>query len=278
MPRDFVNRNVVRIVGMARSGNHAIINWILAQLPGRWLFLNCVEPKTNPFRTARPTDTGRCYETNDPDFDLAAEQRGRLSTKDHLLFSQEDTFLTPALGGPTTAIQDAAVGAARRRCDVFILRDPYNLFASRRRLGYQMITDETAVRIWKQHARVFLGERRYLRAPTICISYNAWVRRRAYREAIAGALGISFTDAGLDRVALCGGGSSFDGYRFQRFAKHMAVFDRWRHYTDDPAFWRLFDPEVMRLAEQIFGPTPDEAWQESAGKIVPAIAYAGRTQ
>jgi hypothetical protein len=29
------------MVAMSRSGSHAIINWILAQAPGRTCFLNC---------------------------------------------------------------------------------------------------------------------------------------------------------------------------------------------------------------------------------------------
>jgi hypothetical protein len=54
--QDFHNRNEWRAVGMSRSGNHAIIQWLLAQAKGRTCFLNCTEPKNNPF--ARPRCLG----------------------------------------------------------------------------------------------------------------------------------------------------------------------------------------------------------------------------
>lgn len=258
-----VNGTIIRIVGMARSGNHAIIDWILAQLPGRWCFLNCVEPVTNPFHTVRPIDRGDTgCQTNIPGFDLAGEQAGRLSPKETILFSQEDTFLKIALGSQATAIQESGIGAGARRIDVLILRDPYNLFASRRRLAHQYVTDQTAVRIWKQHARAYLGETPYVGPEAVRIRYNDWACDRRYRQRIAQALGLHFTDAGIDRVARCAGGSSFDGTRYEGRAPEMPVFDRWRRYSDDPAFRRLFDPQVAEFAERIFGPLPGRALVE----------------
>jgi hypothetical protein len=257
---DVVNGTIIRVVGMARSGNHAIIDWILAQLAGRWCFLNCVEPVTNPFHTARPIGEGdAAHRTNIAGFDLAAEQAGRLSAKDTILFSQEDTFLKIALADQAAAIQDAGIGAAARRIDVLIVRDPYNLFASRRRLAHQYVTDRTAVRIWKQHARAFLGESPHLGPEAVRIRYNDWASHRGCRRRIAQALGLHFTDAGIDRVARCAGGSSFDGTLYEGRATEMPVFDRWRRYADDPAFRGLFDCQLAEFAERIFGPLPGRA-------------------
>lgn len=267
------NGTVIRIVGMARSGNHAIINWILEQLAGCWCFLNCVEPSTNPFHTARPIAEGEPgFRTTIPGFDLAAERAGRLSSKDAIVFSQEDTFLKIALGPAAAAVQEAAVGSGRRRIDVLILRDPYNLFASRRRLSYQFVTDRTAVRIWKQHARAFLGESPFLVPDAVRIRYNDWVHDRGYRRHVADRLGLSFTDAGIDRVARSAGGSSFDGTRYEGRATEMAVFDRWRLYAGDPVFRALFDLQLAELAERIFGSLPGRAMVEPQRRDCPAGA------
>src|SRR3954452_23635037 len=94
--RSHVNETEIRVVGMSRSGNHAIINWILAQCRGRSCFLNCAEPGFNPFTSARPltpetTGRGASFE----DFEIEAERRGRFSRKDLLIHSYEDTFLGP---------------------------------------------------------------------------------------------------------------------------------------------------------------------------------------
>src|SRR4051812_21851371 len=89
-----VNQREFRVVGMSRSGNHAIVNWMLARASGRTCFLNCAEPGFNPFETCRPLgDDEPGYVSSYPGFDIAAERLGKLSQKDLLIHSYEDTFL-----------------------------------------------------------------------------------------------------------------------------------------------------------------------------------------
>ena len=267
------NHTLVRIVGMSRSGNHAIINWLLAQLPGRWCFLNCAEPKTNPFHSARPTEEGKCWRSNDPGFDLEAHQAGRLSPKDSLLVSHEDTFLKRAFGPDASERQRAWVGDFERRLDVLILRDPYNLFASRWRFGHQAFGDHIMMRMWKQHARAFLGHTRALSGPVLGVSYNTWASDEDYRAEIAGQLGLDFTDEGFSEIARCGGGSSFDGTRYDGRPDRMKLFERWQHYRDDRQFRALFDADTVDLARSIFGPPPQELFRRQtrhAGELAAA--------
>jgi hypothetical protein len=238
---------------MSRSGNHAIIDWILAQAPGRTCFLNCAEPGTNPFATLRPLGAdGVGHRASYAGFDLEAERAGSLSRKDLLVHSYEDVFLG-RFAAPRAAARHAVhVGASGRRIDVLILRDPRNLFASRLASGVSGVTPETAVRIWCQHAREFLGARRHLRDERVTIAYDEWVSSAAYRRAAAEALGLSFDDAATRTVARCAGGSSFDGTAFDGHAQDMAVLDRWRRYVGDPEHQRLLTPEVLALAGRVF--------------------------
>ena len=257
------NQRELRVIGVSRSGNHCIINWIMGQIDGRACFLNCAEGKTNPFRTARPLETGRPFRVNYPDFDLHAERRGAFSPKDWLLHSYEDSFLGYVCGEPFEANHDRFVGASARRFDVLVLRDPFNLFASRRRLW----ADErvaVVARVWRQHAREFLGVRRYLNQNRVLVNYNAWVTSRDYRRTLAERLRLTFSDAGVDAVARCGGGSSFDGVRFDGRARRMPVFERWRAFAADPRYRAIFDPETVDLTRRIFGEIPGtEQWLAS---------------
>jgi hypothetical protein len=261
---DFINQNECRIVGMARSGNHAIINWLLSQVQGRYCFLNCVEPKTNPFLSARPLGNGQPYQVNYAEFDLACEQQGHFSRKAYLLYSYEDCFLGMVDHERFHTQHDAFLGPSQRQFDILILRDPFNLFASRTQSGFydaaepprKLVTLKTAIRIWKQHAKTFLGDRRYLRRRRIPISYNRWTQDPAYRREIAETLGLAFTDAGFERVVNVGGGSSFDGTQFDRQADRMGVLDRWQHCADNPTYRAIFDEEMVALSEQLFGPIP----------------------
>jgi hypothetical protein len=252
-----VNRLELRVIGMSRSGNHAIIDWILGQADGRTCFLNCAEPKHDPFSSARPiSEHEECFRANYPEFDLEAEARGELTAKDLLLYSYEDVFLGGLARADVEARHDAQVGRSGRRIDVLILRDPFNLFASRRAAAFAPLAPETWVRIWCQHAREFVGDRRHLRNERVMLSYNRWVADRDYRRDIAGALGLRFDDAPARAVARTGGGSSFDGVRYHGRAHRMPVLERWRAFLDDPDYLALLTPEVLALSERVFGPPP----------------------
>lgn len=253
-----VNANELRVIGMSRSGNHAVIQWILGQARGRVCLLNCAAGKSNPFLTARPMgdgDSAGAY-ANYAGFDLDTERRGVFSRKEWLIYSHEDEFLGNACGDEFDRRHDEYVGATARRRDLLLLRDPFNLFASRRRAGYGTVSDRVALAIWKQHARQFLGRTHRLRHDPLAVSYNRWVSDQTYRRRLAEALGLAFTDAGIDTVAPCAGGSSFDGLAYDGRASEMKVFRRWEAERDNPSFLALFDDEVLALSEQVFGPPP----------------------
>lgn len=252
MQQQIVNDTEIRVIGMSRSGSHAIINWILRQWPGRCCYLNCAEPGTNPFVSARPLDGETCWRAN-YDLDYEAELAGRLSRKDLLIYNFEDTFVGPLGRADVEQRHDADVGRSARRIDVLVLRDPFNLFASRIKSGYGSVSHAVAFRIWKQHAAEFLRRRHLKLNPVVPISFNRWACDRAYREQIAAALGMPFTDDGFETVPSVARGSSFDGVRFDGAASRMRIESRWRHFADDERYVRLFDARTIELSNEIFG-------------------------
>lgn len=263
---EITNANELRVVGMSRSGNHAILQWILTQTRGRWAFLNCAEPKTNPFETARPLARGDRALASYSSFDLDREAGGALSHKDWLVYSYEDTFLGKVASPVFEDRRTDWLGTSERRFDLLIVRDPFNLFASRRRAGFYrgsdrappgMVSEATGIRIWKQHAREALGQRDNLRGDRrIVIRYNDWADDREYRRRTAERLGLEFDDSTADSVPRTAGGSSFDGTGADGAAHRMAVTERWRHYRDDAGFRALFDREALELSEALFGVIP----------------------
>jgi hypothetical protein len=256
--QSYVNRRELRVIGMSRSGNHAIINWILRQSVGHSCHLNCAEGKTNPFLSARPLHSGLCYETNAREFDWAEEQAGRFTQKDLLIHSYEDSFLGYVCHPIFEQHHDEWVGRSLQRHDLLILRDPFNLFASRQRAGALLegVAPATALRIWKQHAREYLGETRYLKQPKILVNYNRWATERVYRAQLAAQLGLTFTDAGVNSVAGTAGGSSFDGARFDGSAHNMKVLERWKVYQNDLTYRQRLQADWLDYTARIFGPLP----------------------
>ena len=259
-------KNQIRIVGLSRSGNHAVINWIIHQLQGKYCFLNCTEPKYNPFYTSRPlSEEGKTFKTNIKDFDLEAEQQGNFSEKDYLLFSHEDCFLGNMDTRKNRAQIESWIGKAEEKRNILVLRDPFNMFASRAKsgllLGHQThhgarpISTLTLRRIYKQHAREFLREKKNLK-DLIPINFNEWNSSVEYRANIAKDLDLEFMDEGYKKVEKTAGGSSFDGVAFSGNPHKMNLQDRWENYKNDDSYWELFDAEIADYSEKIFGKTP----------------------
>ena len=270
-----MNRTEIQVLGMSRSGNHAITGWIFRQATGRKVLLNCAEGKTNPFFSCRPmgTDVGWMSE---PAVDLDAEREGRFSCKDLLIHTYEDSWLGHAFSRELKVNRDAWMGPSRRRIELVILRDPFNLFASRLRMGCAL-SPGVAPRMWKQHARAARVGGVSLRPERKVVLYNRWISDWTYRSDLAEYLGLAFTDDGFHSVSACGGGSSFDGTSFDGQAGAMHTDQRWRDYVADRRYLDLFDDELIGISEELFGPTPfalDEhigAPSSESAKVAPGL-------
>lgn len=256
-----VNKKEFRVVGLQRSGNHAIINWILSQCLGKGLFLNFVKPNANPYATAVQNQLGKFTKH----FDLKRE-RIILSYKDYLLYSYEDDYLEKVFSDQFEAQHDRYVGISKRRFDILILRDPYNLFASRIKMsldkpgGYpgkiSLSTPQNMGRLkslWKSYALEYLNKTHYLRYDKLCINYNRWFSDKSYRQKIAKRLFLRFTDRGIDEYAVF---SSFENTVDRKSgAQNLKIYDRWKIYIQHPWYRKyvLEDEELKNISDKIFG-------------------------
>ena len=93
-----------------------------------------------------------------------------------------------------------------RSSTLLVLRDPYNLFASRLKWFHGRGEPPTAERfeefrtLWKLHAGEFLGTTHWL-PEAVHVRYNDWFRSRAYRDELAGRIGFENTDRGVEKIA-----------------------------------------------------------------------------
>ncbi|HEV2147211.1 MAG TPA: hypothetical protein VGR37_07395 [Longimicrobiaceae bacterium] len=262
------NEREIRVIAMRRSGHHAVVNWIRLHLPGRHCFLNECLPNANPFescaRSVCRVWTGRVQHRR---IFWDQEIAGRHSKKGILLYNFEDERLEDVASARFEANRARWLGESRERTDVLVLRDPFNLLASKLRWAYgrhaQPALEEFPglVVLWKQHAREFLGETQCLGAGTVGINYNRWFTDAGYRRELVRKLGlVGDGDRGLQQVARFGPtlwGDTFDGMKYDGRAQQMKVLERWHTYRDDPLYRSLFrDPELIELSERIFGRIP----------------------
>lgn len=260
----YTNKKEMRIFALRRSGHHAIINWIIYQVKGRYCFLNDCKGSGNPFQTCLRVNSkiaSRLAEHNRLFWDR--EIRGRLSQKGTLIYNYEDQPFAEVLDRGPEATNEKWVGASKNTYDILILRDPFNLLASKLKWAYgdkhgpSLDSFPRIIQIWKEQAKEFLGETNYLKNK-IVINYNFWFTSKEYRILLAALLGLKFDDKGIHEIAKWGPTTwektSFDGLKFDGNATKMNVLERWKNFQDDEFFRKLIaDEELLVLSARIFG-------------------------
>ncbi|MEM8505540.1 MAG: hypothetical protein AAF716_20605 [Cyanobacteria bacterium P01_D01_bin.1] len=259
---EIINQKEICIVGMRRSGNHAVLNWIRAQQPGDVCLLNNVAAGTNPYRY-KSDNLLRYHPEHHKQAEVYRRQaNGELIKRDCLIYSYEDWSLGQIVQPRFERNRDLYIGKSSKRFDLLVLRDPFNLFASR--LKQNFVATKTKklpmVDMWLEYAKEFTGESRYLKRQRICVNYNRWFSDLDYRKALAAQLEIPFSDAGFDTISAFGGGSSFDGIGNSNGTSKASTLDvtnRWRQFADEPTFQKLFESEALwHYSEKIFGKLP----------------------
>ncbi|NEZ62762.1 hypothetical protein D0962_08205 [Leptolyngbyaceae cyanobacterium CCMR0082] len=244
-----INQKEIRFIGLRRSGNHAVLHWIKAQIPNV-KFLNNVSVETSPFRH---------YHLHFPHKGFHDEAWGKFQPKDCFIYSYEDYSVAEIVHSSTEKKHDLYIGKTQNRYNVLVLRDPFNLLASRLRKNYLDVKTEGILLIdmWIEHAKEYVGETSYLGNQKVVINYNYWFSDKDYRQGVAEALDINFSDAGLDYVSSYGGGSSFDQQGLSGNAQTMDVTNRWQTFAEDERFLLLIkNEELLHYSNQIFGIMP----------------------
>jgi hypothetical protein len=229
------------LVALSRSGHHAVMNWLLAQMGDVW--------ELGPIGLAdmalRQWDGERLVD--------------RVKTKDMEALPLEPTkwFLR--------SFENTYVGKVKRTVDspiVLVIRDLKNWLASlwqwHENMGFRWDEEQTAyyLSVWKDHAVWTLfgnGE------GIITIRYDKWVQDMEYRKYKSVALGIHTLEAFVrgeeakTKVATAGGGSSFDYQATD--AVDLDVFNRWEDVDDRAALAEVLrlHPDAVLLDKELFG-------------------------
>ena len=253
-----INQQDIRIAGLRRTGSHAIISWIVEQKKqqGSILHLNNLKVDRNPYRYK-----GQNLIYYHPEHKWAIEQykkqgKGNFIPRDCLIYSYEDYPLERIFTQYFENRHDLYLGKTKQRYDLLIIRDPFNLLASRLKNNFLPVKSKqySFVDLWIQYAKEYLGETNYLKHNKVCVNYNSWTNSLEYRRELAQKLDIEFSDVGINKVHGCGGGSSFDGTRMDGRADQMRVTDRWKHFVNNQSYREVFkNQELLEYSKKIFG-------------------------
>lgn len=204
----------LQVFGMRRSGNHAIIDWLMRNAPegatGGVFYNNCKFGK-KPFRAYRSLDVYDAERKRQPHFDIGNEKRiAQAGARPMVVISYEDRMPQPA-GQPQKA-SDGLTDADFTH-QVIIYRSFLNWSASllakiKKNTGFGA-TDR--MRIMGLALSTYVqGLDRVADAQDItAICYDDWMTSERYRAEILTRLGLPQRDLGRGKVQRFGGGSSF---------------------------------------------------------------------
>jgi hypothetical protein len=275
--------------GIRRSGNHAVVGWILKHRGLPYVHFNDIQDPRDPLTPGGIDVSGVPmwkYKRG-----LLRKIRYRFFARNRSSFAGSDPSLdyrglaaVPSLACRVFSYEDKLV--ADTRCasgialpgessrSVLLLRDPFNLFASLLRSGYFSRDLDELPAVYLSHAEKFLSRND---AQFVGINYNDWVQDAGYRISIARQLGFGTDGAAYEHVPRNGGGSSFSGRNFTGKAWRMDVFGRWRHMAENEHFLRLIStPQIRAVATRIFPALASEVYGALSARRSRGEAAASR--
>jgi hypothetical protein len=253
----------LRVFGMRRSGNHAILSWLQRNAPsGRSVFLNNCKPGTDPLHNARGIEVNGAHASHNQakrNLPAVTQEAG-----DGALFlvSYEDT--SPAEFGlsrqPSGAFDEALFSH-----NVLIYRGFLNWSASLLKKmqandGYTLVRRNGIVlRTIDSYIRLLGLVRQAQDLGLVAICYDRWMRSADYRAQFLQDLGLGQHDNSLGEVQHFGGGSSFQ--KQASSAAELQTDRRWQQMRSDAEFQAMLhmaarDAALLEELEALF---PEDA-------------------
>lgn len=232
-------KHEIRVIGIRRSGSHAIINWLSSLLEAPFLFFNNADPHTDPSLTAR--------QAFGPKFTMRNQVTDG-SPCDNVIVSYEeicamDLFPLDRLTCRCYRSSDTV--------NIVILRDVFNMASSllsMRGLGVSTMAElEPFIEKWKDYYRLFHDN-----TSVRLVLFNRWFRSFDYRFSIASSMNMNIEKEDVSTVLNFGGGSSFENQKNSN-GSEFKVLERWKGLQGTEVLQRLMgDKELLDMTRALF--------------------------
>lgn len=259
--------NQIEFYSMKRSGHHIIMDWIFAQIRTPILFFNDVEPYVK---------AGVLYEVGS--WKNPLKNNKYKNFLEYYSFNYEDAPIQELDKYIKDYNKSLIIKPPKNVTKIFIIRDPFNLFASRLKFfreenilkksdGKETLKKETeiasggvawyneaSISRWCEYAEEFLGDTSYY-PKKFFINYNRWCHNLSYRKSIAKPFikHGSYTDIIIRHVPPNGRGSSFDFKNFKGKGHLMKTDERWKLMIKDPEYLEIINnKKLLELSQRIY--------------------------
>lgn len=227
---------VLRIFGMRRSGNHAIINWLSRNAPGgRSVFFNNCTAGRKPFQTFRAVEINGRRRPGSAGDD-PAEFAKRAGDGAAVILSYEDAMPNEQRKRPVSVdLDEAAIDH-----DIVICRSFLNWAASLTKklqgnpgyVGHQRVA--VALRALETYSKMLELVIDAEALGVTVIRYDDWFASTAYRASLLDRFGFTLLDDSLGEVQRYGNGSSFQSEATA--AGELRPLSRWQEMAGEPEY------------------------------------------
>jgi hypothetical protein len=240
------------IFGVKRTGNHAIISWLIPQIGETVRFFN--DQKYAELNLSRVNDEHylvehilQLYRTK-LFVNYVSKRSFEVFSNNYLdvdnIISFEGIKLNRMLDIESQWLQDLNRGVKRINPKqnisgdnkyIIILRNPWNIVASQIKKisdmgGMNNMDINRDTDVWIEFYKHYIEK---TKPNTHYIIFDKWFIDIEYRKKISTDLGIEFSDINLNHVSGIGGGSSFDKVNFNGNAQKMNVLKRYEEMASD---------------------------------------------
>jgi len=263
---DYLFEKEINIIGLRRSGKHALYMWLLPYLK------NAIVQSNTRFNFILGRRFRTFFSHHQKEIDVVFTDDTRIEKEDFIgnyVCTVEDCYpseIGRMLNDPEYEYNVRKIYLAEKYhrkffskqiFNIIVLRTPHNNLASALAKGgaggKNAKTGAMFRDLWIQYAKEVVGSNNYIPNKVIFL-FDKWFTDESYRRSLASLLGFTFfTDSGLNQISNLG--SSFDDKEeFQYNAQKLDVLNRWKYYIDHPSFCDAVENKlVMNLAVKIFG-------------------------
>lgn len=225
------------ILGMKRSGHHAIVYWIGSNLNDAVHYNDCNKgwrhgelfPNPNQGNKGKIIKFNKCNKSNNHIFNIEDFDMDNIKKYDMFNLKMFKRYKIVYF--------------------ILVLRDPYNWIASCKKMGGNPWKNiDKRIILWKKQANLFINKNENI----ICINFNKWFSDEEYRKKLSLIFNLKSYNKYINITSPRGGGSSFDGMRFNKRANEMKILERYKSYLKEPEYINKFDYDLIKLGNKIF--------------------------
>lgn len=221
------------ILGVKRTGNHAIINWLYKMIPN-YVHLNNMRlsdftvTNYDKYLTVLPVTENyvdNCWT--------------KFNCSNNLIISFENANVQDT----TKLINKFCEQIQIKPVIILIYRNPYNALSSIWKIynKNQQILNKH-IKLLIDYGHDFLNND----MQRMNILYDKWFKDITYRKSLSKKLSLQFDDSNFDKIFLHGY-SSFDGYLYKNDASKMDVLNRYDNFLNDSVFQDILQKHKTEL-------------------------------